>query len=206
MDGGADDDVYVIASAADHAAAEITDTGGTADEVRFTSTAGETLTIFAGDTGLEIVRIGDAAGVTTGTTAESIDASAAPNGLTIIGNDGANSLVGTAFADTINGNGGVDTITGGAATDILNGGAGDDIYIIASSAHHAAAEIADTGGTADEVRFTSTAGETLTIFAGDTGLETVRISDAAGVTTGRPRRASTRVLRQTGSRSSATMG
>src|SRR6185295_18852457 len=184
LNGAGGSDIYIIASAADHPAAEIADTGGAADEVRFTSTAGGTLTIFAGDTGLEIVRISDAAGVSTGTTAENIDASAAPNGLQIIGNDGDNILTGTAFVDTITGNGGNDTITGGAGTDILNGGAGNDIYIIASAADHPAAEIADTGGAADEVRFTSTAGGTLTIFAGDTGLEIGRISDAAGVSTG----------------------
>jgi Ca2+-binding RTX toxin-like protein len=123
--------------------------------------------------------------VTTGTTQLNVDASLAPNALTIVGNDGANSLIGSTAGDTINGNAGVDTITGGAGTDTMDGGAGDDIYLIAAQAHHSAAEIQDSSGTADEVRFTSaTGGETLTIFAGDTGLETVRISDAAGVTTG----------------------
>jgi Ca2+-binding RTX toxin-like protein len=98
-------------------------------------------------------------------------------------------LTGTASADTINGIAGNDVITGGAGTDSMNGGEGSDLYIIAASAHHSAAEFADTGtrGT-DEVRFTSTtANATLTLYAGDTGIEKVAIGTgtaAAAVTTG----------------------
>ncbi len=205
MDGGASGDLYLITTSADRTAAEVRDTGTTGiDELRFSSTtAGQTLTVFAGDTGLERVTIGTgtaAAAVTTATTALSINATLAPNGLSIAGNNGANSLVGTAFADTLIGNGGNDTLTGGAGNDLLDGGAGNDtmnggdgsdIYLIASSAHHAVAEIADSGNTLgdiDELRFTSTtANQTLTIFAAEAGLERVTIGTgtaAAAVTTG----------------------
>ena len=202
MNGGAGSDIYIIATSADHGVAEIADTGTTGtDELRFSSTtANQTLTVFSGDTGLEQVTIGTgttATATTSGTTALSINASLAPNGLIITGNNGANTLTGTAFADTINGNGGNDSLIGNAGDDILNGGAGNDtmnggagsdIYLIATSADHTVAEIADNGPTGiDELRFSSTtANQTLTVFAGDTGLEKVTIGTgtaAAALTT-----------------------
>ena len=97
IDGGAGNDIYLIA-AGDHPTAEIADSGGDAiDIVRFTSTSAQTLTLHAGDVGIEQVNISDAAGVATGTTAENINAAASGNALVIAGNDGANTLTGTAF-------------------------------------------------------------------------------------------------------------
>jgi Ca2+-binding RTX toxin-like protein len=95
---------------------------------------------------------------------------------TVTGTANADTLTGTAGIDVINGLGGNDIITGAGGTDILNGGEGSDIYVMALTAEHTAAEIADTGtsGT-DEVRFTSTVASTLTLYAGDTGIETVTI-------------------------------
>jgi Ca2+-binding RTX toxin-like protein len=193
MDGSNGGDVYIISTSNDHTAAEVRDTGTTGiDELRFSSTtANQTLTVFAGDTGLERVTIGagtTATATTSGTTALSINATLAPNGLTITGNNGANTLTGTAFADTINGNAGNDTIrgltgddflVGGAGNDTMNGGEGSDIYLITTSAEHTVAEIADNGTNGiDELRFSSTtAGQTLTVFAGDTGLERVVIGN-----------------------------
>ena len=173
LNGGGGADIYVVTTTAQHSAAEIADSGASGvDELRFaSSTAGEVLTVFAADTGLEAVTIGTgtaAAAVVTATTALSINASAAPNGLTITGNNGVNTLTGTAFADTI---------TGGGGLDAMNGGDSGDLYVIASSADHSAAEIADSGASGvDELRFaSSTAGQTLTVFAADTGLEKVTI-------------------------------
>jgi Ca2+-binding RTX toxin-like protein len=122
MDGGGSGDIYLIASSADHSTAEITDTGTTGvDELRFAATtANQTLSVFAGDTGLERVIIGAgtaAAATSTATTALSINASAAPNALTLSGNYGVNSLTGTAFNDLINGNRGNDILTGGLGAD-----------------------------------------------------------------------------------------
>jgi Ca2+-binding RTX toxin-like protein len=180
MNAGDGADLYIIATSADHTAAEIQDTGTTGtDELRFSSaTAGQTLTVFAADTGLEQVAIGTgtaAAAITTATTALNIDATLAASGLTITGNAGANNLIGTAFADSLIGN---------AGNDSMKGGDGSDLYLIASSADHAIAEIVDNGTTgSDELRFASvTANQTLSVFAGDTGLERVTIGTGTAAT------------------------
>ncbi|MFN5220530.1 MAG: calcium-binding protein, partial [Cyanobacteriota bacterium] len=75
------------------------------------------------------------------------------------------------------GGAGNDTLDGGAGDDYLDGGDGSDLYLITSSTDHAAAEISDSGTTgSDELRFaSSTAAQTLTVFAADTGLEKVTI-------------------------------
>ena len=158
--GGLGDDLYLITKRVDHSAAEIADAGGN-DELRFASTtAAQILSVFAGDTGLErvVIGTGSAAGAdTSGTTTLGINALAAPNALTITGNAGSNVITGTAFTDTI------------------DGGLGNDLYLVASSLHHSAAEFSDAGGS-DELRFASTtAGQTLTVFSGDVGLDSVTI-------------------------------
>jgi Ca2+-binding RTX toxin-like protein len=177
MDAAAGSDIYIIASAAHHSAAEIGDSGSGAtdiDELRFSSiTTGETLSVFAGDSGLERIAIGTgiaANPVTTATTALSINAAAAPNRLTITGNNGPNTLIGTAFNDILIGNGG---------NDAMDGRDGSDTYRITNSSERSAAEINDTGtgaGDIDELRFASTtANQTLILYAGDLGLESVVI-------------------------------
>ena len=177
MDAAAGSDIYIIASAAHHSAAEISDTGTGVtdiDELRFSSiTTGETLSVLAGDSGLERIAIGTgiaANPVTTATTALSINAAAAPNRLTITGNNGTNTLIGTAFNDILIGNGG---------NDAMDGRDGSDTYRITNISERSAAEINDTGtgaGDIDELRFASTtANQTLIIYAGDLGLESVVI-------------------------------
>ena len=120
LDGREGGDLYLIASAGEHAAAEINDSGTTGlDEVRFTATSASTLTLFAGDTGIEKVAIATGSSVAdgSGTVALNVNASAVLNGMTIVGNAGANTLIGTAFDDLL---------VGGLGNDILNGGAGND--------------------------------------------------------------------------------
>ena len=75
------------------------------------------------------------------------------------------------------GGGGNDVLIGWNGIEFMNGGNGSDIYIINSASEHMAAEVADTGTTGiDEVRFASTtANDTLTLYAGDTGIERVVI-------------------------------
>jgi hypothetical protein len=180
--GGAGDDVYVVGDSAHHGAAEITDASGTADSLRFTSaTGGQTLTVYAGDTGLESVIIGTVLGDTTGTLNLNVDASAVLSGLTITGNDGANNLTGTGAADTINGNAGNDVITGGAGTDALSGGAGSDTFIVTALADLFPAETIDGGantGGADTLRLDEAITYGNTLLDGDiTGIEVVSLND-----------------------------
>ena len=136
LDGKDGSDLYVMTLTADHTAAEITDTGTSGiDEVRFTSTTASTLTLYAGDTGIETVVIGTgnaASAVTTGTIALNVNATLVTNALTITGNAGANSLTGTAFADTLIGGAGADMVNGGKGQDNLTGGAGRDTFIFAA--------------------------------------------------------------------------
>jgi len=131
MNGGDGSDLYIIAAASEHAAAEIADSGASGtDEVRFTSAiANATLTLFAGDTGIEQAVIGTgtaSAAVTTATTALNINAAALSYGLALIGNAGANTLTGGSGADSLQGGAGNDTLTGGAGADQLRGGIGLD--------------------------------------------------------------------------------
>ncbi|TLD44085.1 MAG: Serralysin C [Accumulibacter sp.] len=130
LDGGEGSDLYLITAASDHPAAEIADNGTSgSDEVRFAATAASTLTLFAGDRGIERVVIGGGLGEiasSSGTVALNVDAAAVDNALSILGNAGANILTGTAHADTISGGGGADRLLGGDGTDRLLGGAGSD--------------------------------------------------------------------------------
>ena len=115
---------------ADKTAAEITDTGTTGtDELRFAATAAGTLTLLAGDTGLETVVIGTGTGasaVVKAKTALNVDATLSANGLTITGNAGNNTLTGSGFADTLDGGAGNDVLLGGLGNDVLIGGLGQD--------------------------------------------------------------------------------
>ena len=99
--------------------------------IRFTSTTpSQTLILAAGVTAVESVVIGTAAGVTTGTTALNVDASALSSGLSITGNAGANVLTGTSANDTLKGGAGDDTLDGGTGNNTLIGGTGNDSYVV----------------------------------------------------------------------------
>lgn len=176
--GGIGDDVFLVGTGTDLASTEVISGGaGTADVLRFTSlTAGQTMTIGAAATGLELVEIADATGDTTGTTALNVSAAAVKSGatptagLTLTGNDGANTITGTAFNDVINGNGGADS---------LSGGAGNDYYVIDTGSDGVPGDrITDSAGTGDFIFFTSTTNlDVLTLGATVTGIETVYLSD-----------------------------
>jgi Ca2+-binding RTX toxin-like protein len=101
------------------------------DEVRFTSTVtNSTLTLYAGDLGIEKWVIGTgtaAAAVGTATTALNINASALTYGTSLVGNAGANVLTGGLGDDTLQGGAGNDNLSGGAGFDQLKGGNGKDI-------------------------------------------------------------------------------
>ena len=137
LNGAEGSDIYAILLAAHHGAAEIVDTGISGiDEVRFAATAStattNTLTLYAGDSGIERIVIGTGFAqnaVNTASTALNINASALLNGVSIAGNAGNNVLTGTGFNDTLTGNAGNDAINGGAGNDALFGGLGNDSLI-----------------------------------------------------------------------------
>lgn len=195
MDGGSGSDLYLIERADEHTMAEINDTGiglalpmppavSNVDELRFAATSvagGDTLTVFAGDVGLETVTIGTGLGATadsSGALALNIHASAAPNALTITGNAGGNNLVGTRFADIL---------IGSAGSDVCDGGNGSDIYLVTSRSHRPTGEIRDSGSPTDrdELRIAAPGllgrpGELWDIYPNDTGLERVTIGTGFG--------------------------
>ena len=158
MNGGEGSDLYMIGSAADHPNAEIADNGAAGtDELRFAATGtAQTLVLRAGDTGLERIVIGTGTGSTatiTGLLAHGVDARALADGVTIVGNSGANTIHATAFADAIEGgNGndrfyayaGDDLLDGGRGADIMYGGAGNDSYVV-DDLQDAPIETADEG-------------------------------------------------------------
>jgi Ca2+-binding RTX toxin-like protein len=121
LDGGEGSDLYLVSVASEHTAAEFVDSGAQGvDEVRFAATASSTLTLYAGDTGVERVVIGTGTGAvanSSGTLGLQVNAAAVGNALTMVGNAGNNRLTGTAFADTLDGGLGVDTLVGGAGND-----------------------------------------------------------------------------------------
>ena len=136
MYGGDGSDTYIVASSSEHVVSEIFDTGATGiDEVFFTSLqAGDSLTLFAGDTGVDKVTIAQVSfgGITvinrSDTTQLSVNASAVNNSLSIFDNAGNNVIRGTSFSDVINHSSGNDTIYGGTGNDSLNGGSGTTVF------------------------------------------------------------------------------
>ena len=134
MDGGNGSDIYLIGGATEHPAAEINDTGTSGlDELRFTATtANSTLNLYALDRGIEkaVIGVGTLASAdTTGTTTINLNASLVTNALTMIGNNGRNTLTGTAYNDTIHGNGGNDSLIGNLGNDVIDGGTGIDTMV-----------------------------------------------------------------------------
>ncbi len=128
--GGVGDDLVRLASIAQFAAGELIDGGADTDTLRYTSTLAGTLTLTANVTNIEQVQIANVAGLTTGLAAINVNAAAVTsNGMTLIGNNGANVLTGTEQADTLTGNAGNDKLIGGGGSDILNGGNGNDTLV-----------------------------------------------------------------------------
>ena len=115
---------------------------------------------------------------------------------TIIGNDFDNDLSGNAGNDslsgglgddilrggngndTISGDSGFwDTLIGGAGVDNLDGGAGNDRYIINAASEHSAAEFHDSGSSGTDYVFFDAPTGTLSLFAGDTGIDQAYLSN-----------------------------
>jgi Ca2+-binding RTX toxin-like protein len=175
LDGGNGSDIYLIGAGVDHLTSEINDSGSASDvdEVRFASTtAGDLLRFYSGDSGIEQIVIGTGTGATADTssfTTLDVNAAALGNGVTILGNNGDNMIIGTAFADVVSGLagadflrglGGDDTLSGQAGNDTLQGGAGND---------------AMSGGIGNDYFYVDSAGDTVLENPGE-GTDTVNSS------------------------------
>ena len=128
------DDLFIIANFADHTENErIWGSSGT-DELRYTGTSAGNL-VLSDSVDVERIVIGTGLGTTavsSGTAGINVDASAITSGtLQIIGNAGANLLIGGEDDDTIDGGAGNDTLRGGEGDDVIYGGAGIDIVSFA---------------------------------------------------------------------------
>jgi Ca2+-binding RTX toxin-like protein len=154
LSGGDGNDVILIGAAADHGGSEVIDGGAGTDVIRFTSTTSdETLVLNSNVTAVESVVIGTAAGLTTGTTALNVDASALNSGLSITGNAGDNVLTGTSVNDTLIGGAGNDTLLGGLGQDTVRGNAGNDTFLFGSGDGQDLVQ--DNSGSADKILFDS---------------------------------------------------
>ena len=121
----------------------------------------------------------------TQTGFENLDASGLGSSVNATGSAGANLMIGSTDNDQLTGMAGIDTLDGSAGDDTLNAGDGNDIILIGAAADHGAGEVINGGAGVDVIRFTSTTpDETLVLNSNITGVESVVIGTAAGLTTG----------------------
>jgi Ca2+-binding RTX toxin-like protein len=114
--------------------------------LRYTGNATATLTLTNLVSNIEQVEIANAAGLITGLAAINVNAAAVTsNGMSLVGNNGANVLTGTSQTDTLTGNAGIDRLNGGAGDDTLNGGNGSDVILIGTAGDHGVDEVINGG-------------------------------------------------------------
>ena len=106
---------------------------------------------------------------------EFLRANAGATGLTLTGNELANTIFGDSGVDTLNGGGGNDTLDGKAGADTMDGGAGNDTYYVDNAGDVVARELPAQGTDTvyASVNYTLGAGEEIEFLranAGATGL------------------------------------
>ena len=182
--GGAGDDTLNGGAGAD------TLVGGTGNDTYFVDNALDVVTERVGE-GTDMISTNASYTLAAGSEVETLKVNTA-TGLTLTGNEFANTmlgnngndtLIGGAGNDTLNGNGGDDTLNGGAGDDMLNGGAGADTLV---------------GGTGNDTYFVDNALDVVTEQVGEgtdtvsatasytlaagSEVETLRVNTATGLT------------------------
>jgi Ca2+-binding RTX toxin-like protein len=120
--GGAGNDTLNGAKGADTMA------GGTGDDTYFVDNKLDVVTENAGE-GSDTIYAGVDYTLAAGSAVEFLRANAGATGLTLTGNELANTVIGNAGNDTLLGGAGIDTLNGAGGNDVLDGGAGDDTLI-----------------------------------------------------------------------------
>ncbi len=114
-----------------------------------------------------------------GIGADTINASALGESVSVYGGGGHDFLFGSNQNDTINGNAGNDTIVGGAGADALYGGSGDNTFVFASGSELAGDSYVVGGSGTDTIEFLSAGTITDNNFfniAGDS-IEKIELAD-----------------------------
>ena len=167
--GSEQDDVFLVSASNQLTAADALHGAAGNDVLRFTATtfttaATQTLTLPSQVSGLETVEITDP------NLALNLNAATVSGqGLTLLGNDGANKLTGGAKNDTLVGNGGADTLAGGA---------GNDVFLFEEVEDVTGESISGGLGAADALRFSSTVAGALSYTGTISGLEIVEIRES----------------------------
>jgi len=125
--GDAGNNSFVVLEGTDLGAGDTINGGkGIGNTIDFASgTTGDTLTIGSNVTNVQDVDVVGPTFASTDTTQLNVNATSATNGLTITGNNGGDTITGTAhFNDTLIGGTGNDTFIVGTGNDTINGGGG----------------------------------------------------------------------------------
>ena len=103
--------------------------GGTGDDNYYVDNAGDLASEATGE-GVDRVYASVNYALSAGSEVEFLYANAGATGLTLIGNELANTILGVNGADSLVGGGGNDTLNGGLGADTMAGGTGDDTYYV----------------------------------------------------------------------------
>jgi Ca2+-binding RTX toxin-like protein len=104
-------------------------TGALGNDIYYVDNGADVVTENPGE-GSDTVYAGVGYTLGVGSEIEFLRANAGATGLTLSGNELANTIVGGAGVDTLNGGGGNDTLNGGGGADVMAGGLNNDIYYV----------------------------------------------------------------------------
>ncbi|HMX17440.1 MAG TPA: calcium-binding protein, partial [Rhodocyclaceae bacterium] len=148
LNGGIGDDRFMIGALAEYGSSESINGGLGSDTIIFAGAAGQTLVLNSGTTAVEQVLLRNPAApeAAANLDAHNVAAGAGGAGLSLVGNNGANVL------------------TGSAGRDSLAGFGGNDVFLVTAVSQVPVGETISGGDGTDEIRFAlASGGETLTL-------------------------------------------